>query len=37
MTPQDFLYAVGMITGGLAILGFGLGLVAVAIYERGQR
>lgn len=37
MTPQEVLYAIGMITGGLAILGLGLGLVAVAIYERGQR
>ena len=37
MTPQEVLYAIGMITGGLAVLGLGLGLVAVAIHERGQR
>lgn len=37
MTPQQLLYAIGMIAGGLAVLGLGLGLVAVAIHERGQR
>ncbi len=37
MTPQDMLYAIGLVAGGLAVFGLGLGLVAVAIHERGQR
>lgn len=37
MTPQEVLFAVGLLAGGLAVLGLGLGLVAVAIHERGQR
>lgn len=37
MTPRDVLMIVGMVTGGLAILGMGLGLLALAIHERGQQ
>ena len=37
MTPRDLLLIVGMAAGGLAILGMGLGLLALAIHERGQR
>lgn len=36
MTPREVLEIVGMLTGGLALLGLGLGLLAVAIHERGQ-
>lgn len=37
MTSQEVLYTVGMIAGGLALLGMGLSLLALAIHERGQR
>jgi len=37
MTPRDVLLIVGMAAGGLAVLGLGLGLVALAIHERGNR
>lgn len=37
MTPQEVLYTVGMIAGGLAIVGMGLALVALAIHEKGQQ
>lgn len=37
MSPQQTLYIVGMIAGGLAILGMGLGLLALAIHEREEQ
>ena len=37
MTPREVLYTVGMIAGGLAVFGLGLGLLAIAIQERGRR
>lgn len=37
MTARDILMVAGLVAGGLAILGLGLGLVAVAIHERGAR
>lgn len=37
MTPQDVLILAGLLTGAAGVLGMGLGLVALAIHERGNR
>jgi len=36
MNPQDVLQAIGVLAGGLAVFGMGLGLLAAAIHDRGS-
>jgi hypothetical protein len=36
MTPHELLAAIGMVTGGLALLGMGAALLALAIQNKGR-